>query len=125
MLLEQTYCFLLLCLLLVHDLPQLLRHVRHINMRNTQRVSNCIRNCRGGADSTGLTNTLDTKGVHRGQGNSALSLKIRKLCSEGHGIIRQSCCQKLSILTIDSSLIPGLTNALRKTTMNLTLNWQW
>src|SRR6266849_5864194 len=125
MLLEQTYSFLLLTLLLMNDLPQLLRRKRHINIRDTQRIGNRACNCRRRTDCTGLTDPLHTKRIDSSQCDSAVSLKAGKLRGNWHGIIRQCCRQELSILTIDDPLIHSLANALCNTTMNLTFNKHW
>src|SRR5260221_12275227 len=124
MLLEQTYCFLLLSLLLVDDPPQLLSCKRHIDMRETQCIGYSIRNCRCRTDRASLTDTFHTQRVNWSQRDGGIKLIARKLCCDGYSIVRHCRCQQLSILTIDDLLIHRLAYSLRDTSMDLPLNEQ-
>src|SRR5712691_3474062 len=149
MLLEQTCCFLLLTfpaqyvhftrltrsitaieqrvlqesptapLFLVDYSPQFLRGKRHFDICHAKRISNRVCNRGRGTDGTGLTDTFHTQRIDWSRGDSGIGLEAGKLCGKRHGIVSQRCGQKLTILTVNDSLIHCLANALRKTTVNL------
>src|SRR2546425_2243108 len=122
MLLEQTYSFLLLSLLLVDDLPQLLRRKRHINMRHAERISNSIRDRARSSDRTSLTDTFHTKRIDGSQRDGVIKLIAGKFRSNWQRIVRQCSRQKLAILPVHDPFNHRLSNALSNATMNLTLN---
>src|SRR6266699_1975168 len=152
MLLEQTCCFLLLTfpaqyvhftrltrsitaieqrvlqesptapLFLVDDSPQFLRGKRHFDICHAKCISNRVCNRGRGTDGTGLTDTFHTQRIDWSRGDGGIGLETGKLCGKRHGIVSQRCRQKLTILTVNDSLIHRLTNALRKTTVNLAFN---
>src|SRR5258708_35449943 len=124
MLLEQTYCFLLLSLLLVDDPPQLLSCKRHIDMRETQCIGYSVRNRRCRTDRASLADTFHTQRVNRSQRDGGIKLIAGKLCCDGDSIVRQCGCQQLSFLTTEDLLIHRLAHALRETSMDLPLNDQ-
>src|SRR5260370_34791806 len=124
MLLEQTYCFLLLSLLLVDDPPQLLSCKRHINVRKPQCRGHSVRNRRCRTDRASLAATFHTQRVNRSERDGGIKLIAGKLCCDRYSIVRQCRCQQLSILTIDDLLIHRLAHALRDTSMDLPLNEQ-
>src|SRR5258708_16062334 len=100
MLLEQTYCFLLLSLLLVDDPPQFLSCKRHIDMRKTQCIGYSVRNRRCRTDRASLADTFHTQRVNRSQRDGGIKLIAANLSCNWYTIFRQCRCQQLSILTI-------------------------
>src|SRR6266568_4898715 len=114
-------CWLLLPLLLLNDVPQLLRCEGHVNVRDTKGISDGIGHSRCRTNGTGLTYTFDTKRIERGQGDGMIKLVGRQFLGNGHGVVHQRTRQQLTIFTVNDLLPHGLTNTLSDTTVNLTL----
>src|SRR5947209_18097193 len=76
-------------LFLMDDLPQLLSSAWHINMSNTESISNSCSHSRGRANRASLTDAFDSKWVDRSQGDGVIQLEGRELRGHRHGVIHK------------------------------------